>query len=161
MSLSHGTIGNILVRAETAGLSWPLPADLDERKLESMLFPKAPGRPKKRTEPDWNHIFQESKKKGVTMQLLWLEYKSQYPEGYQYSQFCERFNQWKKSLQLSLGQEHKAGEKLFIDYAGPTIPRKSLFEQLDKPTLRPLPPKPYEFAFWRASRVNIDYHITV
>jgi transposase len=55
------------------------------------------------------------------LQLLWLEYKNQHPEGYQYSQFCERFNQWKKTLQLSLRQEHKAGEKLFIDYAGPTM----------------------------------------
>jgi transposase len=86
-----------------------------------MLFPKTTGRPKKREEPDWNHLYQESKKKGVTLQLLWIEYKSQHQGGYQYSQFCERFNQWKKSLQLSLRQEHKAGEKLFIDYAGPTI----------------------------------------
>ncbi|MBD0384337.1 transposase [Paenibacillus sp. WST5] len=67
-------------------------------------------------------MYQESKRKGVTLQLLWIEYKNQYPEGYQYSQFCERFNQWKKTLQLTLRQEHKAGEKLFIDYAGPTIP---------------------------------------
>jgi transposase len=122
LSLSHGTVGNILSRAKEAGLSWPLPANLDERKLEALLFPKAMGRPKNRTEPDWNHLLQESKKKGVTLQLLWMEYKTIHPEGYQYSQFCERFNQWKKKLQLSLRQEHKAGEKLFIDYAGPTIP---------------------------------------
>ncbi|MCZ8510885.1 IS21 family transposase [Paenibacillus filicis] len=90
--------------------------------LAKVLFPKATGRPKKRTEPDWNHLYQESKRKGVTLQLLWLEYKNQNPEGYQYSQFCERFNQWRKTQQLTLRQEHKAGEKLFIDYAGPTIP---------------------------------------
>ncbi|MFC5471014.1 IS21 family transposase, partial [Cohnella suwonensis] len=122
LSLSHGTVSNILARAIEAGLPWPLPANLDERKLEVLLFPKVMGRPKNRKEPDWNLMYRESKRKGVTLQLLWMEYKSLYPEGYQYSQFCERFNQWKKSLQLSLRQEHKAGEKLFIDYAGPKIP---------------------------------------
>lgn len=122
LSLSPSTVGNILARAKEAGLTWPVPAHLDERKVESMLFPKATGRPKKRTEPDWNHLYQESKRKGVTLQLLWLEYKNQNPEGYQYSQFCERFNQWRKTQQLTLRQEHKAGEKLFIDYTGPTIP---------------------------------------
>jgi transposase len=86
-----------------------------------MLFPKESGRPKSRTEPDWNTMYQESKRKNVTLQLLWIEYKSQHKDGFQYSQFCERFNQWKQKLQLSLRQEHKAGEKLFIDYAGDTV----------------------------------------
>ncbi|CAM4292137.1 IS21 family transposase [Paenibacillus alkaliterrae] len=67
-------------------------------------------------------MYRESKKKSVTLQLLWSEYKSQHPNGYQYSQFCERYRQWKKTLQLSMHQEHRAGEKLFIDYAGPTLP---------------------------------------
>lgn len=92
LSLSPSTVGNILSRAKNVGISWPVPSHLDERKLETMLFPKAAGRPKKRTEPDLNHLFQESKRKGVTLQLLWLEYKNEHPEGYQYSQFCERFN---------------------------------------------------------------------
>lgn len=120
--ISHGTVSNIIERAKAANLTWPLPPDLDDTALEAMLFPKTRGRPKKWNEPDWESIYRESKKKGVTLQLLWTEYKSQHPDGYQYSQFCERFRQWKKTLQLSLRQEHRAGEKLFIDYAGPTLP---------------------------------------
>jgi transposase len=121
LSVSRGTVGNILARVQAASITWPLPPELDETRLESMLFPKESGRPKSRTEPDWNTMYQESKRKNVTLQLLWIEYKSQHKDGFQYSQFCERFNQWKQKLQLSLRQEHKAGEKLFIDYAGDTV----------------------------------------
>jgi transposase len=121
LTMSHVTVGNILNRAEEAGISWPLPDNLDENQLENLLFPKPQGRRKKQQVPNWNHIYQESKRKGVTLQLLWMEYKEENPDGYQYSQFCELFSQWKKTLQLSLRQEHRAGEKVFVDYAGPTV----------------------------------------
>lgn len=121
LTMSHATVGSILRRAEAAGISWPLPEDCDEAQLENLLFPKPQGRRKKQREPNWNQIYQESKRKGVTLQLLWMEYKAEDPDGYQYSQFCELFSQWKKTLQLSLRQEHRAGEKMFVDYAGPTI----------------------------------------
>jgi transposase len=122
LSISRGSISNILSRAEAAGVTWPLPEDCDEDKLESLLYPKSPGRPSKMVEPDWNYIFNESMKKEVTLYLLWTEFKSKEPNAYQYSQFCERYRQWRKAKQLSLRQIHRAGEKLFIDYAGPTIP---------------------------------------
>jgi transposase len=71
LTMSHVTVGNILSRAESAGVSWPLPEELDEAQLENLLFPKLQGRRKKQREPNWNHIYQESKRKGVTLQLLW------------------------------------------------------------------------------------------
>src|SRR5690554_5919060 len=117
LSISRGSVSNILSRAESAGVTWPLPEDCDEDKLESLLYPKAPGRRNKMVEPDWNYIFNESKKKEVTLLLLWTEFKRKEPNAYQYSQFCERYRQWRKVKQLSLRQIHRAGEKLFIDYA--------------------------------------------
>lgn len=122
LSISRGSVSNILTRAEASGVTWPLPEDFDEVKLESLLFPKSPGRPNKSVDPDWEYIYGETKKKGVTLNLLWIEYKEKESNAYQYSQFCERYRTWRKAAQLSLRQEHRAGEKLFIDYAGPTIP---------------------------------------
>ena len=66
--------------------------------------------------------FQELRKKSVTLQLLWYEYKQGNPEGYQYSQFCNRYRQWAKKLDITLRQGHRAGEKMFVDYAGQTVP---------------------------------------
>ena len=121
VSLARSTVSKIIKRSHEVGLSWPLPDDLDESRLESMLFPVPLGRPKNCFEPAWNQIHLEMKRKGVTLQLLWMEYKEQHTDGYQYSQFCERYRVWKKQLQISMRQEHRAGEKLFVDYAGPTI----------------------------------------
>lgn len=70
---------------------------------------------------EWIH--RELRRKGVTLQLLWAEYKQMHPtEGYQYSQFCQRYYQWRQRLNLVMRQNHRAGEKLFIDYAGQTVP---------------------------------------
>lgn len=122
VSLSRSTVGKIITRAQELGMSWPLPADVDDAGLESMLFPVPQGRPKNCFEPEWNRIYQELKRKGVTLQLLWMEYKEQNTDGYQYSQFCERYRVWRKQLQITMRQEHRAGEKMFVDYAGSTIP---------------------------------------
>lgn len=122
VSLSRSTVGKIITRAQELGMSWPLPADVDDAGLEAMLFPVPQGRPKNCFEPEWNRIYQELKRKGVTLQLLWMEYKEQNTDGYQYSQFCERYRVWRKQLQITMRQEHRAGEKMFVDYAGPTIP---------------------------------------
>jgi len=121
LNISRSTVTNILTRAETAGVSWPLSADQqDESHLESLLYPAPTGRPRKIVEPNWNYIHQELRKKAVTLQLLWIEYKQEHTEGYQYSQFCERYRQWRKKLDISMHQQHHGGEKLFVDYAGPT-----------------------------------------
>jgi len=123
LSLSHVTVSSYLERARVAGLTWPLPEELDEASLECLLFPLKPQiRRANRPQPDWVYIHQELKRKGVTLQLLWQEYKEKHPDGYQYSQFCELYRQWAKKLDLSLRQDHKAGEKVFVDYAGQTVP---------------------------------------
>jgi transposase len=122
INVSRDTVSRILTRASEVGLTWPLPADIDDSKLEALLFPSAQGRPKNYSEPNWSYIHKEYRKKGVTLQLLWEEYKAERSDGYQYSQFCERYRRWKKTLQVSMRGEHRAGEKMFVDYAGPTVP---------------------------------------
>jgi transposase len=120
---SHTTVGEFLRRAAHAGLSWPLPEDLDETRLEQLLFPPVPVIPADlRPMPDWATIHQELKRKGVTLGLLWEEYQSSHPEGYRYSRFCDLYREWSGKLRLSMRQVHKAGEKLFVDYAGQTLP---------------------------------------
>lgn len=121
--MGRSTVADYLSRIKKVGLTWPLPPDLDDSCLEAMLFPPIPDNtPAKRQMPSMDYLFQELKKKGVTLQLLWHEYKQENPEGYQYSQFCDRYSRWAKKLDISLKQNYKAGEKLFIDYAGQTIP---------------------------------------
>jgi transposase len=90
-ALARSTVAEYLRRAEAAGLSWPLPPEWDDAKLEERLFPPAASIPAdQRPLPDWADIHQEYKRQGVTLSLLWQEYKAQSPEGYQYSQFCAR-----------------------------------------------------------------------
>jgi len=121
--ISRSTVKEYLHRAQSAGVSWPLPSDLDDARLESLLFPSVqPMAPERRQMPSMESLYGELKKKGVTLQLLWCEYKQSNPEGYQYSQFCKLYHQWVEKLDVCLRQEYRAGEKLFVDYAGQTTP---------------------------------------
>jgi transposase len=122
--VNHSTVADYLSRAKIAGLaSWPLPVELDETGLEERLFPSTVVRSNRpRTMPDWPTVHEElHSNKHVTLQLLWEEYKQPEPNGYQYSRFCQLYQQWRSKLDLVLRQEHRAGEKLFVDYAGPTV----------------------------------------
>ena len=112
------TVHDTMTRAIVAGLSWPLPDDLDDAALEARLYPPAPpGRD--RALPDLPKIYRELKRRGVTLELLWQEYRQQHPEdGYGYSRFCDLYRAWRGQLDLVMRQEHRAGEKLFVDYAG-------------------------------------------
>lgn len=121
LDLAHSTVCEYLQRAERAGLSWPLPEHLDETRLDRMLFPTpAPSR-EKRPEPDWRRLHHEMRRKGMTLQLLWQEYKAEHAHGYQYSRFCDHYRAWRGRLDLVMRQEHRPGEKLFVDYAGQTV----------------------------------------
>ena len=120
---SPSTVGEYIRRANTAGLSWPLPETLDERALEGRLFPTAVVSARvERPIPDWARVHAERRRKGVTLALLWQEYKAEHPEGLQYSQFCERYRRWRGRLDVVMRQSHRAGEKLFVDYAGHSVP---------------------------------------
>jgi transposase len=122
LDIGRGTIRNYLARVQRAGLGWPLPPEIDEATLEHRLFsPFHPVVQEKRQMPPMEYLHQERKRKGVTLLLLWHEYKEKYPEGYQYSQFCRLYHQWAEKLDPCLHQEYRAGEKLFVDYAGQTM----------------------------------------
>jgi len=123
LNLGLGTVSTYLKRAREAGVGWPLPAEMDERTLGRLLFPSQSAAGQRRfIEPDFPSVHQELKRKGVTKQLLWQEYRQQYPdEGYSYAQFCHRYRVWQGCQQRSMRQVHRAGEKLFVDYCGPTM----------------------------------------
>ena len=118
MGFGRTTVADYLRRASVAGLSWPLPEELSEDQLENLLFPKPLSSSCSRPLPDFVLVHQELKKKNVTLSLVWEEYKAIFPEGYQYSQFCELYRRWRGKLSVWMRQEHKAGEKLFVDYCG-------------------------------------------
>lgn len=119
---SRSTVADYLLRASAAGISWPLPAGMDEEQLERLLFPSATGCIRRdRPAPDWPEVHGELRRKGVTLALLWHEYKEKNPDGYQYSWFCQQYEQWHGTIDLVMRQEHRAGEKLFVDYAGSTV----------------------------------------
>jgi transposase len=122
--VGKGSVQRYLGRLRAAGLSWPLPADLDDVALERRLFPPPPATASyDRPLPDWATIHKELKsRKNVTLQLLWEEYKQAYPEGYAYSWYCECYRQWEHRLDVVLRHEHRAGEKMFVDHAGQTVP---------------------------------------
>tara|TARA_R110002167_G_scaffold64548_1_gene182624 strand:- start:4964 stop:5911 length:948 start_codon:yes stop_codon:yes gene_type:complete len=122
--VSTGSIQKQLSKAEELGLSWPLPDKLDDSQLALLFYPAADTRPSSRFQlPDWATMHQELKRKGMTKQLLWEEYTQNYPNRcYSYSQFCDLYRAWCKRQKRSMRQQHKAGEKCFVDYCGPTVP---------------------------------------
>jgi len=122
LGISHSTVKDHLMRAEAARLSWPLPEEYNDRVLEQLLFPRKSNTLRSGTQPDFDHIHKELSRKGVTLQLLWQEYKRENLDGYQYSHFCELYHKWRQDLDISMRRVHKAGEKLFVDWAGQTIP---------------------------------------
>jgi transposase len=113
-----GTVSEYVQRACAAGLGWPLPEELDDAALETKLFPAAASSTP-RPLPDLSKIHEELKRDGVTLLLLWQEYREIHGEdGYSYSQFCEQYRRWRKKLKRSMRQRHRAGEKTFIDFSG-------------------------------------------
>jgi transposase len=122
--IAHSTVSEYLARAEQAGLRWPLPEDLDEEGLYQLLFPEQVQEAEKpaRPMPDWEWVRKELKKRSVTRRLLWEEYREEHPDGYGYSQYCDLYRRYVKKLDPPMRQNHKAGEKLFVDYAGDTVP---------------------------------------
>ena len=116
--VSLGTVSEYLGRSRRAGLAWPLPVELDDTALEARLFPPSGSTSRERVPPDLEHIHQELKRVGVTLHLLWEEYRETHPDGYGYSRFCEIYRRWAKKLRPSMRQVHRAGEKVFIDFSG-------------------------------------------
>ena len=121
-AIARSTVADYLFRLQQAGLSWPLPDDIDDNQLEQRLYPPLPAlSAEQRPVVDWPYIHRQLRHKSVTLMLLWQEYKEQYPHGYQYSQFCNLYRQWAQKIDPVMRQQHRAGEKLFVDYAGQTV----------------------------------------
>ena len=123
LSISKGVVAKYLQLASDAGLGWPLPEDLDDSALERRLYQQPSARAPTFAEPNYAEVHQELKRKGVTLILLWEEYQRTAGEAsFQYTAFCTHYRMWAGKLKRSMRQVHRAGEKLFADYAGPTVP---------------------------------------
>lgn len=141
--ISRSTVQRYLERAAAANLGWPLPESLDDGQLERLLFPPQPGKaadeshlPPK-AKPDFAKIHHELKaNKSVTLQLLWQEFVEQHPDAVHYSWFCEQYRAWARHLDVVLRQEHRAGEKTFVDHAGDTIQSDRSTQRTDAGGLR-------------------------
>lgn len=122
-SVSHVTVWAYLKQVRNSGLSWSEISVLTEEELLELVRGAHSSPPNRSIpEPDWRYIHTELRKKGVTLQLLWQEYKELYPDGYQSTQFYEHYKNWKQTISPWMRQNHKAGDKLFVDYAGQTVP---------------------------------------
>jgi len=116
-----GTVSEYLARATAAGVVWPLPEDLDDARLEALLFPPPCGIPTdQRPLSDWGWVHRELRRPDVTLALLWEEYRAGAPDGFGYSWFCDLYRGWAGRLKPTMRQVHLAGEKLFVDFAGRT-----------------------------------------
>lgn len=123
LGVSPSTVSAYLSRAKMAGLTWPLPGEITDTQLYELLFPTVPAcKTITRPSPDLSRIHKELKRKGVTLMLLWYEYREQYPRGYGYSRFCEMYREFSGKLNPVMRMTHRAGEKLFVDYSGLTVP---------------------------------------
>ncbi len=119
--VSRSTVADYLMKAKAAGISWSEALSLTDAQIEERLFP-VKGIPSsvKRPTPDYDYIYNELRtyrKINLTLIQLWLEYKEKHPDGYQYSQFCDLYRRWRGKLDYVMRQEHRAGEKVFIDYS--------------------------------------------
>ena len=124
LNLAPSTVRLTLQRLATAGLVWPLSTELNDAVLEARLFSAAGSKQghRRHSEPDWAEVHRELKRKHVTLQILWDEYIERCPDGYRYSRFCELYRNWASRLSVTMRQSHSGGDKLFVDYAGDTVP---------------------------------------
>ena len=123
LGISKGVVAKYASLAAAAGLDWAAVQCLDETALERRLL-VAPQRQSDFIQPDYGRVHQELRRKGMTLMLLWEEHRTEHADAqtYSYSQYCENYRRFAKRLKRSMRQVHHAGEKLFIDFAGPTVP---------------------------------------
>src|SRR5882762_496216 len=115
-------VGEYVRRAGVIGISWPVPEAIDDAELERRLFPVPCETGPPRAAIDWRKIHEEMKRRSVTLVLLWEEYRAEQAAGYGYSRFCDLYGEWRKTISATMRQTHPAGERLFVDYAGDTVP---------------------------------------
>jgi transposase len=122
LGVSKTTVSNVASMARICGLDWAAVQELSDSELETRLYGRLSTRDPSYTEPNYAWIHQELKRPGVTLQLLWEEYSRGTPQAYKYTSFCVKYRAWAASLKRSMRQIHEVGNKLFLDYAGQTMP---------------------------------------
>ena len=124
LGVAPSTVREKQRRFEASGMEWPLPAELTDAVLETRLYGVAGSKQghRRRPEPDWARVNCELKRKHVTLQILWDKYIAEYPDGYRYSRFCDLYRGWEARLPVTMRQLHLGGERMFVDYAGDTVP---------------------------------------
>jgi len=116
-------VSEYVSRAKVIGITWPISPEITDAELERRLFTPAgfhDGSTK--PVPDWTKVHQELKRRGVTLMILWEEHRAEHVEGHGYSRFCELYGEWRRRLAPTMRQTHVAGDKLFVDWAGDTVP---------------------------------------
>jgi transposase len=123
IGVARSTARLCLDRVASAGLTWPLPEGLTDGALEALLFAGAGAMAgqRRKAKPDWAEVHRELRRPGVTLMLLWEEYRAANPGGYQYSRWCDLYRSWEGRLSPTMRQVHPAGERLFVDFAGQTV----------------------------------------
>jgi transposase len=123
LGMPKSTVGKVCLHARAAGVDWACAQGLSDEQLEARLYPPPVPRASQQLEPDWTQVHQELKRPGVTLQLLWEEYLRDHGgRAYKYTSFCTKYRDWASALKRSMRQTHVAGDKLFVDYAGQTVP---------------------------------------
>src|SRR5262245_54454393 len=123
VGIGRSAVGEYVRRAAVIGVTWPIPAELDDVALERKLFaPAGYNPPRSKPLPDFGHVHAELRRRGVTLVLLWEEYRGAHPDGYGYSRFCDLYGEWRRGVTATMRQTHAAGDKLFVDFAGDTVP---------------------------------------
>ena len=118
---SLGTVSSTLSKAKAADITYPV--EMTAKQLGSALYPPKDGAgEEKHSEPDLENIHREMQRKGVTLTLLWEEYKTAHPDGLMYTQFCQRYRDFRKQNDVYMRKQYKAGERLETDWAGLTLP---------------------------------------
>lgn len=126
LGVARSTVADIIARAAAAGLTWPEAGALADTALTAAMFKRTGQSPhlgvRRHAEPDWAAIHLDLKRPHVTLMLLWEEYRAEHAGGYGYSRFCELYRGFEEKLSPTMRQTHVAGEKLFVDFAGGTVP---------------------------------------
>jgi transposase len=168
LRISRSTVAEYLRRAAVGSLRWPVPAELDDVALEGRLFsPPFAVNDRPRPQPDWPRVHAELRRPGVTLLLLWEEYRSGQPEGYGYSRFCDLYRGWRAGISPTMRQTHVAGERLFVDFAGQTVPITDPITGIERPAqifVAALGASNYTYAEARWSQALADWigcHVNV
>ena len=122
LKISKSAVGKYVSLARVAGVDWGVAQTLSDEDLEARLYRPALPRSSHQRAPDFGAVHQELKRAGVTLMLLWEEYATTNPLAYKYTSFCIKYGEFARRQQRSMRQIHIAGEKLFVDYAGGTVP---------------------------------------